>query len=134
MRMLAFLRNQGGTRAAVFELDGSWSSALGGAPFHLYYASVHHGAQHHVGEIFLSSQSNSGFRVNPDSVGVFCRSFGEGGRCQLTCPQPHYLTVAFLIFLRSTISMLLGRSFFSNHGMGGRRMLFLPMRGVLRFC
>ena len=60
----------GGTRAAVFEPDGSWSSALGGAPFHLAYASVHHGAQHHVGEVFLSSQSNSGFRVNPDSVGV----------------------------------------------------------------
>ena len=40
--MLAFLRNQGGTRTAVFELDGSWSS----------YASVHHGAQHHVGKFF----------------------------------------------------------------------------------
>ena len=70
MRRLAFLWNQGGTRATVFEPDGSWSSALSGAPFHLSYASVHHGAQHHVGEFFLSSQSNSGFRVNPDSVGV----------------------------------------------------------------
>ena len=68
--MLAFLRNQGGTRAAVFEPDSSWSSALGGAPFHLSYALVHHGAQHHVGEFFLSSQSNSGFQVHPESVGV----------------------------------------------------------------
>ena len=68
--MLAFLRNQGGTRAAVFEPEGSWFSALGRAPFYLPYASVHHGAQHHVGEFFLSSQFNSGFRVNPDSVGV----------------------------------------------------------------
>ena len=68
--MLAFLRNQVGTRSAVFEPDGSWSSALGGAPFHLSYASVHHGAQHHVGEFFLSSQSNSGFRVDPETVSV----------------------------------------------------------------
>ena len=28
--MLTFMRNQGGTRAAVFEPGGSWSSALGG--------------------------------------------------------------------------------------------------------
>ena len=56
--MLAFLRNQGVTRSAVFEPDGSSSSALGGAPFHLSYASVHHGAQHHVGEFYFS-------RLNP---------------------------------------------------------------------
>ena len=31
-----------------------------------------------------------------------------------------------LFFLFSTIPMLLGQRFFSNHGMGGRRMLFLP--------
>ena len=37
---------------------------------HLSYASVHHGAQHHVGEFFLSSQSNSGFWVDPESVSV----------------------------------------------------------------
>ena len=33
---------------------------------------------------------------------------------------------ACLIFLFSTIPMLLGQRFFSNHGMGGRLMLFLP--------
>ena len=38
------------------------------------------------------------------------------------------LTVAYLIFLHSTIPVLLGQRFFSNHGMGGRRMLFLSMR------
>ena len=94
--MLAFLRNQGGTRSAVFEPDGSWSSALDGAPFHLSYASVHHGAQHHVGEFFLSSRSNSEFRVDPETVCF--SSFGEGGRCQSTCSQPHYLTIAYLYF------------------------------------
>ena len=72
--MLAFLWNQGGTRSAVFEPDGSWSSALGGAPFHLSDASVHHGVQHHVGEFFLSSQSNSGFRVDPETVSVSAAS------------------------------------------------------------
>ena len=30
--------------------------------------------------------------------------------------------------------MLGGQRFFSNHGMGGRRMLFLPMCLFLRFC
>ena len=67
--MLAFLWNQGGTRAAVFGTGRLMVFGAGGAPFHLSYASVHHGAQHHVGKFFLSSQSNSGFRVNPDSVG-----------------------------------------------------------------
>ena len=61
-------------------------------------------------------------------------SFGEGGRCQSTCSQPHYFTVACLIFLFSTIPMLLGQRLFSNHGMGGRRMLFIPMRCFLQFC
>ena len=54
---LAFLRNQGGTSSADFEPDGSWSSALGGAPFHLFSASVHLGAHQCVGEFF--------FHLNP---------------------------------------------------------------------
>ena len=66
---LAFLRNQGGTRAAVFGPDGSWSSALGGVPFHLSSASVHHGAQ-----LVLSSQSNSEFRVDPETDSVSAAS------------------------------------------------------------
>ena len=44
-----------------------------------------------------------------------------------------FSTVACLIFLFSTIPTLLQRRFFSNHEMGGRRMLFLPMRCFLRF-
>ena len=71
---LAFLRNQGGTRSAVFEPDGSGSSALGGAPSHLSSASVHHGVHHRVGDFFLSSQSNSRFRVDPDTVSVSAAS------------------------------------------------------------
>ena len=53
-------------------------------------------------------------------------SFGEGGRCQSICSQPHFFTVACLIFLFSTIPTLFGQRFFSNHGMGGRHMLFPP--------
>ena len=41
-----------------FEPGDSYSSVLGGAPFHFSYASVHHGAQHYVGENFFS-------RLNP---------------------------------------------------------------------
>ena len=93
--MLAFLRNQGGTRSAVFEPDGSWSSALGGAPFHLSYASVHHGAQHHVGEFFLSSQSNSGFRVDPETVSVSAASEKVAG---VNRPVPN-LTTSLLLTL-----------------------------------
>ena len=64
--MLAFLRNQGGTRAAAFEPDGSWSPALGRASFHLSYAAVHHGAQHHVGKFFsrLNPILGSGWTLN----------------------------------------------------------------------
>ena len=130
MRMRAFLRYQGVTRSAVFEPDGSWSSALGGAPFHLSYASAFMGRNTMLG-IFSC--------LNPilDSIGHWnCQCFGsfeEGGRCQSTCSQPHYLTVASLIGLRSSIPILLGRSIFSNHELGGRRMLFLHMRWFLRF-
>ena len=45
-----------------------------------------------------------------------------------------FFTIACLIFLFSTIPMLLGQRFFSNLGMGGRRMFFLPMHCFLRFC
>ena len=58
---LAFLRNQGGTSSAVFEPYCSWSSALGGAPFHLFSASVHHGVHHCVGKFFSRLNPILGF-------------------------------------------------------------------------
>ena len=60
VRMLAFLRCQGVTRSTVFELVGSWSSALG--ELHsIPLMSRSSGAATPCWEFFLSSQSNSGF-------------------------------------------------------------------------
>ena len=81
----------------------------------------------------LLSQTFSGFQVDPESISVFS-GFSKSGRCHSTCSHPHFFTVACPIFLFSTIPPLLGQRFFSNHGMGGRRMLFLPMRCFMRFC
>ena len=78
----------------------------------------------------LSSQFNSGFRVDPETVSVSAASEKAAG---VTRPV-RILIRCYLIFLRSTVPMLLGQRFFSNQGMGGRRMLFLPMCLFLRFC
>ena len=64
----------GGHQICGFKPDGSGSSALGGAPFHLPSASVHHGAQQRVGRFSLSSKSDSGFRVDPETVCVSAAS------------------------------------------------------------
>ena len=70
--------------------------------------------------------------MDPEPIGVSAVSVKVGG-----VPHPvrnHFFTVACLIFLFSSIPTLLGQRSFSNHGMGGRRMLFLPMRCFMRFC
>ena len=64
----------GGHQICGFKPDGSGSNALGGAPFHLHSASVHHGAQQRVGRFSLSSKSDSGFRVDPETVCVSAAS------------------------------------------------------------
>ena len=69
MRMLAFLRYQGVTRSAVFEPDGSWSSALGRAPFHLSYASVFMGRNTMLG-IFSLVSIPFWVRVDTETVSV----------------------------------------------------------------
>ena len=80
----------------------------------------------------LSSQPFSGFRVDPEPIGVSAASVKVGGVLDLFVTT--LFTVACLIFLFSTIPTLLGQRFFSNHGMGGRRILFLPMSCFMRFC
>ena len=45
----------------------------------------------------LSSQTFSGFRVDPESISVFS-GVGEGGRCHSTCLHPHFFTVTCPIF------------------------------------
>ena len=74
LRLLVFLRYQGVTRSAVSELDGSWTSALGSAPFLLSYASVHHGAQHHVGKFLSLVSIQFWVRVDPETVSVSAAS------------------------------------------------------------
>ena len=73
----------GGHQICGFEPDGSGSSALGGAPFHLPSASVHHGAQQRVGRFSLSSTSDSGFqqlrRKWPVSIDLFATSLNHRG-------------------------------------------------------
>ena len=77
----------------------------------------------------LSSQPFSGFRVDPEHFRVSVASVKVVG---VTRPVRNHTfsPLLALFFLFSTIPTLLGQRFFSNHGMGGRRMLFLPMR----FC
>ena len=124
MRMLAFLQNQGGTRSAVFGPDDSWSSALSAIQSLMPQFIL--GRNTMLANFFsrlipiLGSEWTLKLSVFqqlrrrwPVSIDLFATSL------------PH----SFLpYFLRSTIPMLLGRRVFSNHGMGGRRMLFLPMR------
>ena len=73
MRMRAFLRYQGVTRSAVFEPDGSWSSALGGAPFHLCYASVFMGRNTMLG-IFSSVSIQFWIRLDTETASVSAAS------------------------------------------------------------
>ena len=73
MRMRAFLRYQGVTRSAVFEPDGSWSSALGGAPFHLSYASVFMGRNTMLG-IFSLVSIQFWIRLDTETVSVSAAS------------------------------------------------------------
>ena len=75
----------------------------------------------------------SGFRVDPQPISVSAASVKVAGVNRPVCNHT-FFTVACLIFLFSTIPTLFGQRFFSNHGMGGRRMLFLPMLCFLRFC
>ena len=81
----------------------------------------------------LSSQSFSGFRVDPEPVSVSAASVKVAG-VNRPVRNHTFSPFACLIFLFSTIPTLLAQRFFSNHGMGGRRMLFLPMRCFLRLC
>ena len=73
MRILAFVRYHWVTRSAVFEPDGSWSSALGGAPFHLSYASVFMGRNTMLG-IFSLVSIQSWVRVDTETVSVSAAS------------------------------------------------------------
>ena len=82
---------------------------------------------HHVGEFFLASQSNSGFRVDPETVSVSAATEKVAGVNRPVRNLPNSPLLTFF-FIHSTIPKLLGQRFFSNHGMGGRCMLFLPMR------
>ena len=79
-------------------------------------------------EFSLASQSNSGFDWT-----LKLSVFQQLRRRWQVSSQPHYLTVASLFGLRSSIPILLGQSIFSNHEMGGRRMLCLHMSWFLRF-
>ena len=82
----------------------------------------------------LGSRLNpfSGFRVNPDSVSVSAASVKVAGVSRPVRNHTFHHCLPYFSF--STIPTLLGQRFFSNLGMGGRRMLFLPMRCFLRFC
>ena len=80
----------------------------------------------------LSSQPFSGFRVDPEPIGVSAASVKVAG-----VPRPvrnHTFSPLLALFFSFPLSQHLGQRLFSNHGMGGRRMLFLPMRCFMRFC
>ena len=71
--------------------------------------------------------------MDPEPIGVSAVSVKVGG-----VPHPvrnhTFSPLLALFFSFSSISTFLGQRSFSNHGMGGRRMLFLPMRCFMRFC
>ena len=74
----------------------------------------------------------SGFQVDPECISVSVASVKVVGIIHLfTSTLFHRYLPSFSL---STIPTLLGQRFFSKHGKGGRRMLFLPMCCFLRLC
>ena len=78
----------------------------------------------------ISSPPFSGFRVDPEQFRVSAASVKVVGVTRPVCN--HTFSPCLPYFSFSMIPTLLGQRFFSNHGMGGRRMLFLPMRCFIR--
>ena len=80
-----------------FEPDGSWSSALGGAPFHLSYASVFMGRNTMLG-IFSSVSIQFWIRLDTETVSVSAASEKVAG---VNRPVRNLTTSPLLPFLGS---------------------------------